>query len=220
MPTEIGFRATKLLDGNHNILTLPAMQPLQNLSKYNIQLASASPRRRQLLEMMGIQFSTNTIEGIDETCPASILAEDVAAYLSTVKAAAYQANGLSDNDLVITADTIVLCNGKVLGKPADKDEAHDMLKLLSGNIHNVITGVTITTAHKQSTFSVTTEVEFAHLCDEEINFYIDHFRPFDKAGAYGIQEWIGCIGIKGIRGSYYNVMGLPLHRLYNELKQF
>ena len=140
-------------------------------------------------------------------------------YISKKKADAYRCD-LADNQLLITADTVVINDGKILGKPADRQEAIAMIKSLSGHQHKVVTGVTISTTARQSSFSVETLVEFAQLTDHEIEHYVDTFKPMDKAGAYGIQEWIGCIGVKNINGSFYNVMGLPLHRLYTELKEF
>lgn len=192
---------------------------LDNLNKYDILLASASPRRRELLERLGIKFSIATNKDVDESYPDDMIAENVAPYISQSKATAYRAD-IKPNQLIITADTVVIAENKILGKPKNQDDAKNMLQLLSGNKHKVVTGVTISTIEKIITFSAITEVEFAPLSEKEIDFYIDTFRPFDKAGAYGIQEWIGCIGIKNINGSFYNVMGLPLHRLYTELKNF
>lgn len=196
-----------------------AVHPLENLYKYEVLLASASPRRRELLAQLSLDFEIAPSIDIDETYPSSLPAIEVAPHLSQLKANAYK-ELITNNQLIITADTIVINNGAVLGKPSSTQEAFDMLKSLSGKIHNVVTGVTITTAHKQITFSADTQVEFAPIDDEEISWYVNHFTPLDKAGAYGIQEWIGCIGVKNINGSYYNVMGLPLHRLYSELKKF
>lgn len=195
------------------------MKALDNLSGYRIKLASASPRRRELLGMLGMDFSVSRGLDIDESYPDDIEAEDVACYISQKKAEAHRLS-MSADELIITADTVVINNGEVLGKPSDEENAKEMLRTLSGHIHKVVTGVTLVTASRQVSFSVVTEVEFAELADEEINEYVELFHPLDKAGAYGIQEWIGCIGVKGINGSYYNVMGLPLHRLYRELKRF
>ncbi len=193
---------------------------LQNkLQRYKIFLASGSPRRKELLERLGLQFEILSGKPIDESYPKEMPAEEVTAYLSRKKAQAYLRD-LKENQLVITADTIVVNNGKVLGKPSTKEEAERMLKSLSGHTHKVITGVTISHLEKQQTFSTETLVEFASLEDEEINEYVREFMPLDKAGAYGIQEWIGCIGIKNIHGCFYNVMGLPLNKLYEELKKF
>lgn len=188
---------------------------LEHLKKYDIVLASNSPRRRELLSGLGIDFRVELIQGIDETYPASLLAEQVPEYLARLKAKAYNVTG---NKLLITADTIVILNNEILGKPHDEAEAHHMLHKLSGKTHSVVTGVTVTTADKVSTFSCKSEVEFAELSDEEIEHYINLCHPMDKAGGYGIQEWIGYMGIKGIKGSFYNVMGLPVQRLYTLLK--
>ena len=193
--------------------------PLQNLNNYKILLASASPRRRELLSQIYPDFEIAPSIEVDEVYPSSMLAVDVAPLLSQLKANAYKSL-ITDNQLIITADTVVINNNVVLGKPSSKSDAIEMLKVLSGKSHNVITGVTITTASRQTTFSVNTEVEFSTLELKEISWYVDKYMPLDKAGAYGIQEWIGCIGVKKINGSFYNVMGLPLHKLYNELKSF
>jgi septum formation protein len=195
------------------------MEPLENLHRYNVILSSNSPRRRELLSELGIDFSIKVIKGIDESYPPQLPPNQVAEYISRKKADAYK-KLISGNELVITADTIVLLGDKVMGKPKDNDDACKMLKSLSGKVHKVITGVTITTAELQKSFSVVSEVEFAELTDDEISYYVGRFKPLDKAGAYGIQEWIGCIGVKSINGSFYNVMGLPVQRLYTELKKF
>ncbi len=195
------------------------MKPLENLSKYEVLLASNSPRRRELLGDLGVKFSTFVIPGIDESYPANLPVMEVAAYISRVKADAY-AKTISASQLIITADTVVVCDGAVLGKPEDKADAVAMLKRLSGKVHYVVTGVTITTATRKETFSAVSEVEFAELEDDEIEYYVETYLPLDKAGAYGIQEWIGCMGVRRISGSFYNVMGLPLQRLYTELKKF
>ena len=195
------------------------MKPLENLSKYEVLLASNSPRRRELLGDLGVKFSTFVIPGIDESYPANLPVMEVAAYISRVKADAY-AKTISASRLIITSDTVVVCDGAVLGKPEDKADAVAMLKRLSGKVHYVVTGVTITTATRKETFSAVSEVEFAELEDDEIEYYVETYLPLDKAGAYGIQEWIGCMGVRRISGSFYNVMGLPLQRLYTELKKF
>ena len=182
-------------------------------------LASNSPRRRELLGDLGVKFSTFVIPGIDESYPANLPVMEVAAYISRVKADAY-AKTISASQLIITADTVVVCDGAVLGKPEDMADAVAMLKRLSGKVHYVVTGVTITTATRKETFSAVSEVEFAELEDDEIEYYVETYLPLDKAGAYGIQEWIGCMGVRRISGSFYNVMGLPLQRLYTELKKF
>ncbi len=195
------------------------MKPLENLLKYEVLLASNSPRRRELLGDLGVKFSVCVIPDIDESYPEELPAMDVAAYISKVKADAYE-KLITASQLIITADTVVICDGEVLGKPSDKADAVSMLKRLSGKVHYVVTGVTITTATRKETFSVVSEVEFAELEDGEIDYYVENYSPLDKAGAYGIQEWIGCMGVKRISGSFYNVMGLPLQRLYTELKKF
>lgn len=184
-----------------------------------ILLASHSPRRRELLAMLDIPFEIAPTIEVDESFSADMCAEDVPAYLSQKKGDAYCAH-LAAEDVVVTADTVVIVDGKILGKPVDAADAVAMLTMLQGRTHTVITGVTLTDTVHRHTFSVSTEVKFAPLSAEEIGYYVEHYRPFDKAGAYGIQEWIGAIGIEGIRGSFYNVMGLPVHRLYNELKAF
>lgn len=195
------------------------MNLLENLRGYKLLLASASPRRKELLAMLGVEFEICSGKDIDESYPEHIDTKDIAQYLAQKKAKAY-IESLSNDEIVITADTIVVNNGKVLGKPLDEANAKIMLRSLSGKKHKVITGVAITSLQKQVAFSVETEVEFAQLDEMEINEYVSTFRPLDKAGAYGIQEWIGCIGVRNINGSFYNVMGLPLHRLYTELKHF
>lgn len=191
---------------------------LNNLKKYNVILASNSPRRRELLGGLGIEYQVMTIPGIDESYPESLKGEEIPIHISQKKAEAYLQQ-MQDNDLIITADTIVYQDGMVLGKPADEAEAIKMLQLLSGHTHQVITGVSVVTKQKVKSFAVTTQVTFASLTDEEIQYYVQHYRPYDKAGSYGIQEWIGFIGVTGIEGSYFNVMGLPVQRLYTELKQ-
>ncbi len=194
--------------------------PLDNLSKYRIILASGSPRRRELMSLLDIDFEVNTSIDVDESHDG-ILSREVAPFLSRVKADAYRALLTSGgNELIITADTVVILDDKVLGKPHDSREAVGMLTDLSGRVHEVITGVTVMTADKSVTFSATSKVEFAPLSTDEIEYYVNRFRPLDKAGAYGIQEWIGAAGIRGIDGSFYNVMGLPVHRLYETLKGF
>ena len=190
---------------------------LDNLKKYNIILASGSPRRKELLEGLGVDFRVEVVNGIEETYPNDLPVAEIPVYLSRLKAHAYQANA---NDLIITADTVVILNGKVIGKPHDEAEAKRMLSELSGNVHTVVTGVTVFTADRVESIGCSSEVEFAPLSDEEIDYYVENYRPLDKAGSYGIQEWIGYMGIKGIKGSFYNVMGLPVQRLYALLKTF
>ena len=190
---------------------------LDNLKKYNIILASGSPRRKELLEGLGVDFRVEVVNGIEEIYPHALPVAEIPVYLSRLKAHAYQANA---NDLIITADTVVILNGKVIGKPHDEAEAKRMLSELSGNVHTVVTGVTVFTADRVESIGCSSEVEFAPLSDEEIDYYVENYRPLDKAGSYGIQEWIGYMGIKGIKGSFYNVMGLPVQRLYALLKTF
>ncbi len=184
-----------------------------------ILLASGSPRRRELLAMIAPDFTVAPSRDVDESYPSDMPAEEVAVYLSGVKAEAYK-DLLADDEIIITADTVVIIDDRILGKPADRDDAIAMLKSLSGRRHKVVTGVTVTTKDRSISFDETTAVEFALVSDDEINHYIDTFKPYDKAGAYGIQEWIGAVGIKGIEGCYYNVMGLPVHTLYHRLKKF
>ena len=192
--------------------------PLENLKKYHIVLASNSPRRRELLAGLGIAFDVNVLPGISERYPAHLPATAIAEYIAAEKAEAYL-GVMGEDDLVITADTIVIVDGHVLGKPHDEAEACAMLRQLSGKTHQVVTGVCLTTSSGQRRFSVTTDVTFATLTDDEILHYVSTCRPFDKAGSYGIQEWIGYIGVTALRGSYFNVMGLPVQRIYTELKQ-
>lgn len=191
----------------------------ENLSRYHIKLASGSPRRRELLGMLGIPFDIIKPDNVAEVYPADLPPEQVAAYLARLKADACRPM-CGTGDMVITADTTVVCGGEVLGKPAGADEARSMLRTLSGRTHTVYTGVAVMTADRTDSFTSATEVTFAPLSDEEIDYYIDRYRPFDKAGAYGIQEWIGAIAVGRIDGSYYNVMGLPVHRLYRLLLTF
>lgn len=197
---------------------------LDNLKKYNIILASGSPRRKQLLEGLGIEFSQHVLRNIDESFPDTLLAEEVAQFIAHKKSEAYLKD-MADNDLVITADTIVVADGGcgrnvILGKPHERSEAVAMLRMLNNKTHKVITGCCIVTKDRQRVFSVSTEVTFKQLSDEEIEYYVDTFRPYDKAGAYGVQEWIGYIGVTGLSGSYFNVMGFPIQRVYTELAEF
>jgi len=188
------------------------------LKDYNIILASESPRRRELLENTGLKFS---IAGVncDEKYPAHLQNASIAEYLAVAKADAY-GEKLGARDILITADTIVWCKGMVLGKPRDYNEAFSFLRLLSDCTHKVITGISLRSTGRQDTFSVTTEVTFRRLEDDETDYYIRNFYPFDKAGAYGIQEWIGITGITAVSGSYYNVVGLPVSHLLEHLLQF
>lgn len=189
---------------------------LENLQKYHVVLASNSPRRKELLGNLGLRFDVRTVSGIDESYPPELSGEKVALHIVGKKADAYRAT-MAPDELVITADTIVCVDERVLGKPADADDARAMLRLLSGRLHHVVTAVGITTAAGTHTFAVTTEVTFAELSDEVIDHYIEVYKPYDKAGAYGIQEWIGHVGVTGINGSFFNVMGLPVQRLFQEL---
>ena len=186
---------------------------------YKIILASNSPRRRELLAGLGIDFSVHVIDGIDESWPHELKGEDIPLYISREKAAPYKKQ-IAPDELVITADTIVYVDGEVLGKPADEADAKRMLHLISGRWHEVITGVTLMTAERERSFAVTTRVRFCDLTDAEIDYYIKNYAPMDKAGAYGIQEWIGYVGVEAIEGSYFNVVGLPVQRLYRELINF
>lgn len=192
---------------------------LDNLKKYRLILASNSPRRKELLAGLGLEYEVRTLPDVDESYPETLQGGDIPLYISRMKADAYNPM-LQSDELMITADTIVWMDGMVLGKPRNRFGAIEMLRQLSGHTHQVFTGVTITTATRQHSFSVGTEVRFANLTDEEIVYYVDTYQPMDKAGAYGVQEWIGYIGVENISGSYFNVMGLPVQRLYTELKKF
>ena len=183
---------------------------------YKIILASNSPRRRELLAGLGLDFTVKVISGIDESWPHSLKGEEIPLYISREKATPYRPL-IGPDELVITADTIVYVDGEVLGKPHDKADARRMLRLISGRWHEVITGVTLMTAARERSFAVTTKVRFCNLTDDEINRYVESGLPMDKAGAYGIQEWIGYVGVEAIEGSYFNVVGLPVQRLYREL---
>lgn len=191
---------------------------LNNLKDYQIILASQSPRRHQMLKELGLIFEIRTKE-VEEVYPEGLEPEQIPVYLSELKAKALEVD-LASNELVITADTIVCVDDWILGKPKDRDDAVKMLNALSNRSHQVISGVCLTSKKKKVSFSTVTDVHFKALSDEEINYYIDNYKPYDKAGAYGIQEWIGFIGIDGIEGSYFNVVGLPIQRLYQELSTF
>ena len=192
---------------------------LRLVEGYKVILASNSPRRKELLAGLGIDFSVRIIKDIDESYPASLRGEDIPVFISGKKAEAYRRT-MAEDELIITADTIVYDNDKVLGKPSSREEAINMLTELSGHAHEVITGVTICSRDKMKQFASVSKVFFDNLTEEEIEYYVDKYRPYDKAGAYGIQEWIGFVGVTRIEGSYFNVMGLPIQRLYKELKSF
>ncbi len=192
---------------------------MKHLQQYQILLASLSPRRRELLAGLGLTFRSVAIPDVDESYPDTLQDEDIPKHIARNKADAYRPL-MQPDTLLITADTVVLLNGKVYGKPADEAEAKQMLSELSGKTHQVITGVCLRTIQKEVCFAVTTDVRFATLSACEIEYYVSHYRPLDKAGAYGVQEWIGYIGVEHISGSYYNVMGLPVQRLYRELMAF
>lgn len=191
----------------------------QSIRNYRLGLASQSPRRRELLGLLAVPFTVVDPIEVDETYPVELAPHDVPLYLSRLKADAYR-RVMTDKDLFITADTVVIIDGRVLGKPRDTAEAKEMLRRLSGRTHEVVTGVSLFTLSHLESFRAVTRVEFARLDDDEIDAYVDEYRPLDKAGAYGIQEWIGAAGIKSIDGSFYNVMGLPVHRLWTALKTF
>lgn len=190
-----------------------------NLSKYKILLGSKSPRRKELMEQLCLPFEVITIDGVEEVYPSTLAVERVPEFLANLKADAFK-ECMADDALLITADTVVINDGVILGKPVDADDAERMLAAISGKTHKVVTGVSILSKDKHLSFSVSTDVTFAPISKEEISFYVKRFSPLDKAGAYGIQEWIGCAAVSSISGSFYNVMGLPVHRLYHELKNF
>lgn len=192
---------------------------LDNLKQYNIVLASNSPRRKDLLKRLGLEFKVRTLLGIDETFPDTLPTEQIAEYISKTKAEGYRRTMLP-NDLTITADTIVVVGDEVIGKPHNIEEAKDILHRLSGRSHIVYTGVTVFTFDKEVSFTAKSRVKFANLTTEEINYYVENYLPLDKAGAYGIQDWIGLIAVEEIEGSYFNVVGLPIQRLYTLLKKF
>lgn len=189
------------------------------LKNHRLILASQSPRRRQLLTEAGIEFDLSPRFECEESFPADMAAGDVAEYLSRLKSEAYP-EPLGEGEVLLTADTVVIAEGRILGKPADRTEAIAMISLLSGRWHEVTTGVSLRSGNRRRSFSVSTAVKFRELDMAEIEYYVDRYHPFDKAGAYGIQEWIGYVGIERIEGSFYNVMGLPVQRLYCELREF
>lgn len=187
------------------------------INQYRIILASRSPRRQQLLRQLGISFDV-VIRDFDESYPDNLSGKEIAEHIAIKKASSF-INELAGNEIVITADTIVWCGNQVLGKPVDSEDAVNILNAISGNTHEVITGVSIITKTKSISFSESTRVTFEKMTEEEISFYVEKFRPYDKAGAYGIQEWIGLASCSRIEGSYFNVVGLPVHRVYEELKK-
>ena len=194
------------------------MNLLQNIDKYKIILASQSPRRIELLNGLNIKFEVQVLD-VNEDFPAQMVGVDIPMYLAEKKANAYK-HIMDEHTMIITADTIVWHEGKVLGKPVDDTDARRMLRALSGKTHQVITGVCISTLQRRKVFHVISDVRFARLTEAEIEYYLHNFKPYDKAGSYGVQEWIGFVGVEHINGSYFNVMGLPVQRLYNELKRW
>lgn len=182
-----------------------------------IILSSNSPRRKELLAGLGVDFEVRVLKGVDERYPDDIPLNEVPLYIAIEKASAYT---VAKDELVVTADTVVIVDNAILEKPKNRAEAYGMLRKISGKTHQVVTGVCLTTIDDQRSFTVTTDVEFKELSDNEIYYYIDKYRPFDKAGAYGIQEWIGYVGVLSLKGSYYNVMGLPVQRIYEEFTSY
>ena len=189
------------------------------IADYKVLLASNSPRREELLRGIDIEFEIKVLPDIDESYPSSMPVEEVAEFVAQKKAISYTDN-LKEKELLITADTVVILDKTIFGKPDNREEAIKMLCALSGKTHKVISGVCLASTDKQVSFSVTSEVDFEELTIDEIEYYIDHYSPYDKAGSYGIQEWIGFIGVKHLSGSYFNIMGLPIQRLYREMKNF
>ena len=189
---------------------------LDNLEKYKVILASGAPRRRELIAGLGVNYEVRILPDVDESYPDTLQGEEIPLYIAKEKADAYIPM-MQPDELIITADTIVWLDGEVLGKPRDREDALQMLRTMSGRTHEVFTGVCITTTDWQRSFTAQTEVRFATLSEDEIIYYVDNFKPMDKAGAYGVQEWIGFIGVENISGSYYNIMGLPVQKLYREL---
>lgn len=190
---------------------------LDNLKKYQIILASNSPRRKELMSGLGVDYVVKTLPDVDESYPDSLQGGDIPEFIACKKAGAYRSI-LQPGELLITADTIVWLDGKVLGKPHGREGAVEMLRALSGKKHQVFTGVCLTTTEWQKSFTAASDVLFDELSDEEITYYVDRYQPMDKAGAYGVQEWIGYIGVHSISGSFYNIMGLPIQKLYKVLK--
>lgn len=187
-------------------------------NKYKIVLASGSPRRRELLAGLDIDFEVRVMPDVDESYPEGLTGVEIAQAISRKKADAYRKT-LQDKELIITADTIVYMRGEVIGKPTDEEEARNMLRKLSGRVHQVVTGVTLLSKDFERSFVSVSNVTFSRLTNDEIEYYVNNYHPLDKAGAYGIQEWIGFVGVERIEGSYFNVMGLPIQRLYQELKK-
>ena len=200
------------------MLKLSVGNMLDNLKKYKVVLASNSPRRKELLSGLGIDYEVKTLPDIDESFPEGLTEVETATYIARAKADVYR-NIMQSDEFIITADTIVWLDGEVMGKPVDEEDARRMLRALSGKTHQVITGVCLMTLDSQKAFATVTDVTFCHLSEEEIDYYVERYRPMDKAGSYGIQEWIGFVGVESISGSYFNVMGLPIQRLYTELKK-
>jgi septum formation protein len=192
---------------------------LENLSQYKIILASNSPRRKELLSGLDLDYEVKTLPDIEEIYPDHLWKEEIPVYLARLKANAYQSQ-MEANTLLITADTIVWSNDTVYGKPLDEIDAKKMLRALSAKTHEVITGVCLTSATKQVVFHALSQVKLAALEEKEIDYYVEKYKPFDKAGAYGVQEWIGYIGVESLTGSFYNVMGLPVKMLYSHLKKW
>lgn len=194
------------------------MNLLKNISHYNIILGSQSPRRKELMTSLNLKFEVVEID-VEESYSNQYSGVDIPMYLAEKKANAYKPL-MDEQTMLITADTIVWHQAKVLGKPVDRQDAFRMLQTLSGKTHQVITGVCICTLQRKKIFHTISEVRFANITETEINYYLDNYKPYDKAGAYGVQEWIGFVGVEHINGSYFNVMGLPVQRLYNELKRW
>lgn len=189
------------------------------ITDYQIILASNSPRRRELLSGIDVEFQVSVLPNIDESFPRTLPHDEVAEYLAKKKAAAYHVS-LKSNELLITADTLVLLHNDILGKPADREDSLRMLRMLSGARHRVVTGVCLTSLTKTVSFSDTAWVTFGELLDDELDYYLTHYNSLDKAGAYGVQDWIGYVGVEKIEGSYFNVMGFPVYKVYRELKRF
>ena len=191
---------------------------LDHLENYTVVLASKSPRRQELLRGMGVKFVC-IVKETPEDYPEMPF-KKVPEYLSRQKSLAFTDLELPANYLLITADTVVIAENEILGKPVNREDAMRMMRILSGKSHHVVTGVTVRAKDRMKTFSAVSKVTFAPLDEEEMAYYVDHFKPYDKAGAYGIQEWIGYVGISGLQGSFYNVMGLPTRKLYQTLKSY